>query len=90
MNQFSHLTLDLASIGEVYVINAITPPSGMAEWARALEEIGFIPGESVRVMARGIPGGDPLSVRVGASTFALRRAEASCVHIALAEMENVA
>jgi ferrous iron transport protein A len=90
MNQFSHLTLDQAAIGKVYVIDAVSPPPGTPEWARALEEIGFIPGESVKVMARGIPGGDPLSVRVGASTFALRSAEARCVHIALAEMENAA
>jgi ferrous iron transport protein A len=33
------------------------------------------------VMARGLPGADPLVVRVGNSTFALRRAEAACVHL---------
>jgi ferrous iron transport protein A len=90
MNRFSNLTLDQAAIGKAYVIDAVSPPAGAPEWARALEEIGFIPGESVKVMARGIPGGDPLSVRVGASTFALRRAEARCVHIAIAEMESAA
>lgn len=37
------------------------------------------PGEPVCLLARSLPGGDPLVVRVGASTFALRRAEAACV-----------
>jgi len=46
-----------------------------------LADIGFIPGETVMVMARGWPGGDPIVVRVGVSTFALRRAEAHCVKV---------
>jgi ferrous iron transport protein A len=29
-----------------------------------------------------MPGGDPLVVRIGVSTFALRRAEAACVRVA--------
>jgi len=33
------------------------------------------------VLARGVPGGEPLAVRVGLSTFALRRAEADCVRV---------
>jgi len=46
-----------------------------------LLEIGFLPGERVRVVARAFPGGDPLAVRVGRSTFALRRREAALVRI---------
>ncbi|MDY0058059.1 MAG: FeoA family protein [Methyloversatilis sp.] len=49
------------------------------EWAGRLRELGFIAGEPVRVLRRGQPGGEPLAVRVGVSTFALRRAEADCV-----------
>ena len=44
-----------------------------------LMEIGFLPGERVRIVATGFPGPDPLAVRVGAATFALRRYEASRV-----------
>jgi ferrous iron transport protein A len=33
------------------------------------------------VAARAVPGGDPLVVRVGNSTFALRRAEAACIRL---------
>ena len=46
-----------------------------------LLEIGFLPGERVRVVARAFAGGDPLAVRVGRSTFALRRREAALVRI---------
>ena len=50
---------------------------------RRLSELGFLPGEQVRVIARGIPGGSPLAVRVGTSTFALRKIEARCVLVKL-------
>lgn len=46
-----------------------------------LLEIGFLPGETVRVVARGGVGGDPIAVRVGQITFALRRQEASMVQV---------
>lgn len=46
-----------------------------------LMEIGFLPGEPVRIMAAGFPGGDPLAVRVGQATFALRRHEAAMVRV---------
>ena len=58
---------------------AVHSPAGAPEWAGRLEEIGFLPGEQVSVLARGQPGHDPLVVRVGDSTFALRRAEAACI-----------
>lgn len=48
-----------------------------------LMEIGFLPGESVRVVATGFPGPDPLAVRIGQATFALRRHEASQVLVKL-------
>jgi len=46
-----------------------------------LLEIGFLPGERVRVVARAFPAGDPLAVRVGRTTFALRRREAALVQV---------
>jgi ferrous iron transport protein A len=46
-----------------------------------LADLGFVPGEYVRVVARGALGGEPLAVRVGRSTFALRRHEAACVQV---------
>jgi ferrous iron transport protein A len=48
------------------------------ELAERLHDLGFIAGEAVRVVAHAL-GGDPIAVRVGHSTFALRRAEAAGV-----------
>jgi len=49
--------------------------------ALRLLEIGFLPGERVRVIAHGYPGHDPLAVRVGHTTFALRSHEAALVQV---------
>jgi ferrous iron transport protein A len=47
--------------------------------ARRLLEIGFVPGESVEVLATAWPAGDPMAVRIGNAVFALRRREARAV-----------
>jgi ferrous iron transport protein A len=78
----SGATLDRAAIGDALTVQQVHAPQSAPEWARWLEEIGFLVGESVMLMARGLPGGDPLVVRIGQSTFALRRAEAACVRVA--------
>ena len=75
------LTLDRSTVGKRHVVASIAAPAGAPEWARWLEEIGFIPGEHVVLMGRAALGGDPLVVRVGQSTFALRSAEAACVQL---------
>ncbi len=49
------------------------------ELTQRLLEIGFIEGEPVRVIAHGQPGREPIAVRVGGTTFALRRFEAERV-----------
>jgi len=72
-------TLDQLSLLQPATVLAIEAPMQTPEWQCWLEEIGFLPGETVAILARGAPGGDPLVVRVGDSTFALRRAEAACV-----------
>lgn len=50
--------------------------------ARRLLEIGFFPGARVEVLAAMWPDDDPLAIRVGGATFALRRLEAERVHVA--------
>jgi ferrous iron transport protein A len=57
--------------------------SGAALLAR-LRDLGFIAGARCEVVARMWLGGDPLVVRVGGSTFALRRAEAAAVRVSSA------
>jgi ferrous iron transport protein A len=78
----SRSTLDQAVIGEAMTVQRVDAPAQSPEWSHWLEEIGFVTGEEVRLMARAIPGGDPMVVRVGQSTFALRRAEAACISVA--------
>lgn len=46
-----------------------------------LTEIGFVPGEAVRIVASGSPGREPLAVRLGHTTFALRRHEAALIRV---------
>jgi ferrous iron transport protein A len=46
-----------------------------------LVEIGFVPGEKVKIIAHGHPGREPIAVRIGGTTFALRRFEADYVYV---------
>ena len=46
-----------------------------------LRDLGFVAGAHCEIMARMWFGGDPVAVRIGGSTFALRRAEAAAVRV---------
>ena len=65
------------------VVSGLLPARDPQEHSVLLRllEIGFMPGEAVRVVARGGLGGDPIAVRVGQATFALRHKEASMVQV---------
>jgi ferrous iron transport protein A len=78
---FDTLFLDQTPLHASHVVQRVTAPQAAPDLAQRLEEIGFIAGERVAVVARGFPGGNPLMVRVGASTFALRREEAACISV---------
>jgi len=49
--------------------------------AQRLRDLGFVPGEPVRVVARAPWSADPLLVQIGSTRFALRRAEAQRVSV---------
>lgn len=49
---------------------------------RRLLELGFVEGETIRVIAESFPHRDPIAVRIGNTTFALRRHEAALVRVA--------
>ncbi len=68
--------------GATGTVTAVLPPPTVQDepLVRRLAEIGFLPGEAVRVMARA-PGAEPIAVRVGRSTFAMRRFEAALVQV---------
>ncbi|MCC2639287.1 MAG: iron transporter FeoA [Moraxellaceae bacterium] len=64
-------------------VRAIEATSAGDPIARRLAEIGFVPGETVRLIATGPVSGDPIVVQVGFTRFALRRAEAARVEVEL-------
>jgi ferrous iron transport protein A len=49
--------------------------------AQRLRDLGFVPGEPVRLVARAPWSADPLLVQIGSTRFALRRAEAQRVSV---------
>ena len=51
------------------------------ELGRRLAELGFLPGEAVRIVAKGLMARAPIAVRIGTGTFALRLFEAACVRV---------
>ncbi len=48
---------------------------------RRLGELGFLPGEPVRMLRRGPGGREPLAVLIGETIFALRLLEAQCIEV---------
>lgn len=48
---------------------------------RRLGELGFIPGEPLRMLRRGPGGREPLAVLIGETIFGLRLLEAQCVEV---------
>ena len=88
--QLSNLSLDDLADRCPARISRLDPAAAgqPADRAGQLADIGFTAGETVIVLARAWPGGDPLVVRVGASRFALRRAEAACVRVQLSPQDR--
>jgi ferrous iron transport protein A len=79
-------TLESLKAGQSATVIHLAPsPHGAdgaagADVSRRLMELGFVPGERIRMLKRGLPGG-PVAVKVGQSTFALRRFEAALISI---------
>jgi ferrous iron transport protein A len=70
--------LALQEVGRVKCVRSSDPSDVMS---RQLEDIGFVQGEHVQVLKRAWIGGDPMVVRVGLSTFALRKSEAQLIEL---------
>jgi ferrous iron transport protein A len=80
------MTLDALAVGKSgTVVHVAADVPGQlddgVDLARRLMELGFVPGEPIRMLKRGMPGGEPLAVKVGNATFALRRFEAARISI---------
>jgi len=75
--------LSLLKKGECAVVTGLAPHDDASQpLLQRLMELGFVPGETVRVMAEAFPRRDPIAVRIGSSTFALRRREAALIQVA--------
>lgn len=76
------MTLDHAGTGEILEVLDIQAPEQVKnQWSQWFEAIGLCKGETIKIMSRGLIGGNPLAVRIGQSTFALRRDEAACITV---------
>lgn len=69
------------AVGQRCKVADVKAPPEVPQWARWLDEIGFITGEPAVVTARSPWGDGALVVRIGSSNFALRKEEASCVTV---------
>jgi ferrous iron transport protein A len=75
------LTLDKLAVGDTASVISVaaTEPAEGLDLTRRLKELGFVQGEAIEVLHRGYFGGEPIAVRVGHSTFALRNFEAALI-----------
>ncbi|HEX4242281.1 MAG TPA: FeoA family protein [Steroidobacteraceae bacterium] len=73
---------DLApgATARVVSVSASDTPAS-SELGRRLAELGFLPGEVVRIVAKGLMARAPIAVRIGTGTFALRLFEAACIRV---------
>lgn len=85
------VALSHVAVGQTVVIREILPGSAQSEDGNVglrLLELGFVEGETLRVVAHGFPGHEPIAVRIGSTTFALRRFEAD--HVMVVAMAGAA
>ncbi|HAT39303.1 FeoA family protein [Polynucleobacter necessarius] len=73
------MNLDQVEVGNLYRVKVVDISKSAPQIKGQLEDIGFLPGEQVSVLRKGLLGKGPYMVRVGASTFALRQPEASMI-----------
>jgi ferrous iron transport protein A len=72
---------ELAAGAFARVVSVSTDDAAPADLGRRLAELGFLPGEAVRIVARGLMARAPIAVRIGTGTFALRLFEAACIRV---------
>jgi ferrous iron transport protein A len=73
--------MDLAPGASARVVSVSSADSRAPELGRRLAELGFLPGEAVRIVARGLLARAPIAVRIGTATFALRLFAAACIRV---------
>ena len=66
-------------LGVTHIVECVRQLESSDRIAVRLRDLGFVAGEPIRVIARGPWGADPVLIQIGATRFALRRAEAQRV-----------
>jgi ferrous iron transport protein A len=81
--EMSDIRLTDLGVGTPARVVSVSTSDGAApvELGRRLAELGFLPGEAVRIVAKGLMAKAPIAVRIGTGTFALRLFEAACVRV---------
>jgi len=80
--EFRAVSLSTVAVNQPVIVHEVRSGSLTLEGGDVgvrLQELGFVPGERLRVIAHGYPGREPIAVRIGSTTFALRRFEADHV-----------
>ncbi len=77
------MNLEQVNLGSLYRVSEVNAPKGAPQIKGQLEDIGFLPGEQVVLLRKGLLKNGPYLVRVGASTFALRHTEACMIEVEL-------
>ena len=82
------LSLDQLELHQPALVTRLSDAAADQATVRRLYEMGFDEGVDVELLHRGPLGGDPLAVRVGNITLAMRSAQAALVRVTLATKET--
>ena len=78
----STVTLDKLPVQSMATIRHIhTMTEDGVALKRRLMELGFVPGAQVQMLRSVLTGRGPFAVRVGTSTFAMRKLESSLIEV---------
>ena len=69
--------------GDCAIVAGLSVTNGTEHQALKVRllELGFAVGEKIRTIAESFPRRDPIAVRLGNATFALRRHEAALINV---------
>jgi len=81
------LSLDQLELHQPALVTHLSDAPAESATVRRLYEMGFDEGVEVELLHRGPLGGDPLAVRVGNITLAMRGAQAALVRVTLSQAE---
>ena len=78
-------TLNQLNVGEKAIVRGVADQvqqeTHLLDISRRLKELGFVEGEELAILHKGYFGGEPIAVRIGQSTFALRHFEAALIGV---------